>query len=99
MVRKLVVCCDGTWNTPRTDTNVFRTYHFLWQCLGKPPEVTHKDGVRTSSGHAGDGSEVVLFYDAGVGTDWFSRLLGGGAGIGLSENVRDAYHFLGHNFT
>ena len=27
-----------------------------------------------------------------------SRLLGGGAGVGLSDNIRDTYHFLGHNF-
>jgi uncharacterized protein (DUF2235 family) len=33
-----------------------------------------------------------------VGTEWFRRLLGGGAGSGLSENVRDAYPFLGHNY-
>jgi uncharacterized protein (DUF2235 family) len=60
--------------------------------------MTQKDGVRTSGGRAADGSEVLLFYDAGVGTEWFRRLLGGGAGSGLSENVRDAYHFLGHNY-
>ena len=29
MARKLVVCCDGTWNTPRNETNIFRTYRFL----------------------------------------------------------------------
>jgi uncharacterized protein (DUF2235 family) len=98
MGKKLVVCCDGTWNTPRTETNIFRTYRFLRERLGMPTEVTHKDGVRTCGGKAADSSEVVLFYDAGVGTDWFSRLLGGGAGVGLSDNVRDAYHFLGHNF-
>jgi uncharacterized protein (DUF2235 family) len=98
MGKKLVVCCDGTWNTPRTETNIFRTYRFLRERLDMPTEVTHKAGVRTCGGKAADGSEVVLFYDAGVGTDWFSRLLGGGAGVGLSDNVRDAYHFLGHNF-
>jgi uncharacterized protein (DUF2235 family) len=98
MAKKLVVCCDGTWNTPRTETNIFRTYRFLRERLGTPTEITHKEGVRTCGGRAADGSEVVLFYDAGVGTDWFSRLLGGGAGVGLSDNVRDAYHFLGHNF-
>jgi len=98
MGKKLVVCCDGTWNTPRTETNIFRTYRFLRERLGMPTEVTNKEGVRTCGGKAADGSEVVLFYDAGVGTDWFSRLLGGGAGVGLSDNVRDAYHFLGHNF-
>jgi uncharacterized protein (DUF2235 family) len=98
MARKLVVCCDGTWNTPRNETNVFRTYRFLRERLGSPAEVSQKDGVRTCGGRAGDGSEVLLFYDQGVGTDWFSRLVGGAAGVGLSDNVRDAYHFLGHNF-
>src|SRR5262245_57613505 len=98
MARKLVVCCDGTWNTPGQETHVFRTYRFLREGLGTPVETSRGDGVKTSSGRAADGSEVLLFYDAGVGTDWFSRLLGGGAGVGLSENVRDAYHFLGHNF-
>ncbi|HEX7788362.1 MAG TPA: DUF2235 domain-containing protein [Methylomirabilota bacterium] len=99
MARKLVVCCDGTWNTPRTETNIFRTYRFLRERLGTPAEVSRGDGVRTCGGRAVDGSEVVLFYDAGVGTDWFARLLGGGVGAGLSDNVRDAYHFLGHNYT
>jgi uncharacterized protein (DUF2235 family) len=98
MARRLVVCCDGTWNTPRTATNIFRTYHFLRDRLGSPAEVTHKSGVSSCGGRASDGSEVLLFYDRGVGTDWFSRIVGGGAGVGLSDNVRDAYHFLGHNF-
>src|SRR5262245_39937859 len=94
MARKLVVCCDGPWNTPRTETNIFQTYRFLQQQLGHPAEVTRKDGVTTCGGRAADGSEVLLFYDQGVGTDWFSRLVGGGVGAGLSDNVRDAYHFL-----
>ena len=98
MARKLVVCCDGTWNTPRNETNVFRTYRFLRERLGSPAEVIQKDGVRSCGGRAADGSEVLLFYDQGVGTDWFSRLVGGAAGVGLSDNVRDAYHFLGQNF-
>jgi uncharacterized protein (DUF2235 family) len=97
MARKLVVCCDGTWNTPRTETNIFRTYRFLRDRLGAQDKKL-KEGVTTSRGRAADGSEVVLFYDQGVGTNWFTRLIGGGAGVGLSENVRDAYHFLGHNY-
>lgn len=98
MARKLVVCCDGTWNTPRTETNVFRTYRFLRERLGDPAEVRHNGGVVTCGGRAADGSEVLLFYDRGVGTDWFDRLVGGALGIGLSDNVRDAYHFLAQNF-
>jgi uncharacterized protein (DUF2235 family) len=98
MARKLVVCCDGTWNTPRNETNVFRTYRFLRERLGNPAEVSQKNGVTTCGGRAGDGSEVLLFYDRGIGTDWFSRMAGGAAGVGLSDNVRDAYHFLGQNY-
>ena len=52
MGKKLVVCCDGTWNTPRTETNIFRTYRFLRERLDMPTEVTHKDGVRTCAGAA-----------------------------------------------
>jgi uncharacterized protein (DUF2235 family) len=99
MARKLVVCCDGTWNTPRTQTNIFRTYHFLRERLGNPAEMTQKNGVTSCGGRAGDGTEVLLFYDQGVGTDWFSRIVGGAAGVGLSDNVRDAYNFLGQNYT
>jgi uncharacterized protein (DUF2235 family) len=98
MARKLVVCCDGTWNTPRTETNIFRTYQFLRGQLGAPAEITQKNGVTTCGGRTRDGSELLLFYDQGVGTDWFSRLVGGGVGAGLSDNVRDAYYFLGQNF-
>ena len=99
MARKLVVCCDGTWNTPRTSTNIFRTYHFLKERLGHPTEMTQKNGVTSCGGRAGDGTEVLLFYDQGVGTDWFSRIVGGAAGVGLSDNVRDAYYFLAQNYT
>jgi uncharacterized protein (DUF2235 family) len=98
MARKIVVCCDGTWNTPRNETNVFRTYRFLRERLGNPAQTTQKMGVTTCRGHAGDGTEVLLYYDQGIGTDWFSRIIGGAAGVGLSENVRDAYHFLGQSF-
>ena len=98
MARKLVVCCDGTWNTPRNETNIFRTYRFLRERLGNPAELTPKTGVTTCDGRAGDGTEVRLFYDQGIGTDWFNRIIGGAAGAGLSEKVCDAYHFLGQNF-
>jgi uncharacterized protein (DUF2235 family) len=93
-----VVCCDGTWNTPRTGTNIFRTYGFLRKQLGDPAELSQKTGVTTCTGRAADGSDVLLFYDQGIGTQWFDRLVGGAAGVGLSDNVRDAYYFLAQNF-
>ena len=98
-MKRLVVCCDGTWNTPRDNTNIHRTYRFLHERIGRPSEKTTKDGIRTCAGRAKDGSEVVLFYDQGVGTNWFEKIRGGALGVGLSENVRDAYHFLAHAYS
>jgi uncharacterized protein (DUF2235 family) len=98
MTRKLVLCCDGTWNRPRDATNVFRTYQSLRRQLQSRRDLPgSKDGWRYCEGKASDGSDVVLYYDRGVGTG-FGELVGGGAfGQGLSDNVRDAYHFLAHH--
>lgn len=54
--------------------------------------------ARAVSPQAPDGPQVV-FYDPGVGTgNFLDRISGGAFGIGLSENVRQAYRFLVHNF-
>jgi uncharacterized protein (DUF2235 family) len=100
MAKTLVVCCDGTWNTPRTGTNIFRTYQFLRDRLGASAsaEASQKNGVRTCRGRDAAGADVLLFYDEGVGSNWFDRLAGGGTGIGLSDNVQQAYHFLANNY-
>lgn len=98
--KTLVVCCDGTWNTPRTETNIFRTYQFLRGRLANASEASRGNGVLTCAGQAQDGADVALFYDAGVGTtNWLTRIAEGATGAGLSDNVRDAYHFLGHEYT
>jgi Uncharacterized alpha/beta hydrolase domain (DUF2235) len=79
-------CCDGTWNTPRTETNIFRTYRFLRERLKAPTpaETAEAHGTRTCRGQDATGGEVLLYYDEGVGTNWFTRLAGGGTGIAAS---------------
>lgn len=86
MSKRLVVCCDGTWNTPdelsdgaRAPTNVSKI------ALGVPRE----DGAGTTQ---------LLFYQRGVGTRRFERFRGGAFGYGLSRNVRDCYRFLVENY-
>ena len=66
MSKKIVICFDGTWNTPdvkpATDgddsTNVWKLYD----------AVSPQDASR---------NKQVRWYDEGVGTHWYDKLLGG----------------------
>ncbi|KAF2756846.1 hypothetical protein EJ05DRAFT_440706, partial [Pseudovirgaria hyperparasitica] len=60
----------------------------------------------TRIGHAvlaedSKGHPQIVYYQAGVGTGMAlsEQVLGGSTGAGLSENVREAYSFLAHNYT
>lgn len=82
-MKRLAVCCDGTWNTPDQEdrgelapSNVAR----LRNCL-----APRHDGV-----------EQEVYYHPGVGTEGskLKQLAGGAWGAGLGENVQSAYHWL-----
>jgi uncharacterized protein (DUF2235 family) len=84
MTKRLVICLDGTWNSPdqgRNPTNVVKIMEAI------PP----LDAV---------GTRQVTFYDAGVGADGgrVDRIVDGFTGRGLEQNVRDGYRFLAHNW-
>ncbi len=87
-MKNLVVCCDGTWNTPDqsehgvpSPTNVVR----LFNCV---------------TDRAADGVPQEKYYHPGVGTgsNWWDKLAGGGTGIGLSRNVMSAYKWLAERY-
>lgn len=81
--RKLIVCCDGTWNEP---------YHF-----GAHTNVVKM--VRAILPADADGVAQMVYYHPGVGTgNIIDRFMGGTLGIGLSANVQAAYDFLATNF-
>jgi hypothetical protein len=80
--RRLVICCDGTWNWPesRHETNVVRLVRALKPvaCDGIPQIAHYHEGVGTGN-----------FLD---------RALGGGTGIGLTASVKACYGFLADNY-
>lgn len=82
MAKRLVVCCDGTWNRPDQaggPTNVAKL------ALG----VAREDGA---------GVAQPVYYHRGVGTDRAERIRGGAFGFGLSRHVRDCYRFVIEHF-
>jgi hypothetical protein len=83
--RHLVVCCDGTWNTPDqeqqgrpTPTNVARIHHTVANLDSQP-----------------------RYYHPGVGTGpgLLDHLEGGLVGKGLSENIKSAYGWLARTYS
>lgn len=79
--RRLIICCDGTWNWPesRRETNLVRMVRALLPDHNGIPQIIH--------------------YHQGVGTgNFLDRLVGGGAGVGLSASVKACYGFLADNY-
>jgi uncharacterized protein (DUF2235 family) len=82
MVKRLVVCCDGTWNTPdRIDRGQVCPSNVAKIALALAP--TDHQGVPQP-----------LYYDKGVGTGMFDRVPGGAFGWGLSRHIQDCYRFI-----
>ena len=78
----IVVCCDGTWNTPDEHRGL----------TAAPTNVAKLAlGVVV-------GPDQRLFYEPGVGTSPDEKILGGAFGLGLSRNIRNAYRFLADTF-
>jgi Uncharacterized alpha/beta hydrolase domain (DUF2235) len=86
MTRRLVVCCDGTWN-------------FADQATAGRPSPTNITKIALSVAPEDPaGVEQRVYYHRGVGTARWERLRGGAFGLGLARNVFDAYHFLIDNY-
>ncbi len=86
MGKRLVVCCDGTWNTPDQLSS------------GRPAPTNVTKLALAVSPHDDAGIEQRTFYHPGVGTRSGEKLRGGLFGFGLSQDVRDAYRFLVTHF-
>src|SRR6516165_301666 len=82
MPKRLVMCCDGTWN-------------FADQ---KSPTNVTKVALAIAATDRTDGREQRVFYHSGVGTKRWERLRGGAFGAGLSRNVIDTYRFIVQNY-
>jgi uncharacterized protein (DUF2235 family) len=82
MAKRLVVCCDGTWNRPDQ----------LDEGMAAPTNVSKL--ALAVAREDGGGTAQLLHYQAGVGTRRLERFRGGAFGLGLSRNVRECYRFL-----
>ena len=86
-MKKIMICLDGTWNEPEEKSEDGVT----------PTNVLKL--VRTVKSIDSKGVHQIVFYDQGVGTGGqVDKFLGGSTGLGISQNILDAYRFLAHNY-
>jgi uncharacterized protein (DUF2235 family) len=85
-VKRLIVCCDGTWNRPdHVDRGVAAPTNVAKVALALADEDD-------------DRNPQLMHYQAGVGTRRHEHLLGGGLGVGLSRNIKECYRFIVENY-
>lgn len=83
MPKKIVVCCDGTWNRADQKTSA-----------GRPVPTNVTKFALSVAPESSDGLEQRVYYQEGVGVRASERIVGGAFGLGLSRNIRAAYRFL-----
>lgn len=83
-MKRLVVCCDGTWNDSDEGAGYTNVSRLAWAI--KPVDAK--------------GVTQIVYYQSGVGTEGtkVSQIASGALGMGLSRNMRDAYSFICHNY-
>ena len=84
-MKRLVVCCDGTWNAAdakSAQTNVF------------------KIATAIHANQGATGTTQVVLYLRGVGTTGLAigDMIEGAIGFGIDEPIRSAYMFLAQNY-
>ncbi len=84
-MKRLVVCCDGTWNKPDNETITN---------IEKLARTVQSDAASTG------GVQQLVYYVSGVGAGSYlaDRVLGGAFGFGLFGNVVACYRFLAQNY-
>ncbi|KAI0143573.1 hypothetical protein GGR57DRAFT_508048 [Xylariaceae sp. FL1272] len=95
--KRIIVCCDGTWQNSDNGYLKASKKHNVPK-LQTPSNVTRISRCfrRTCT----DGTSQIIYYQSGVGSraGSLNRILGGAFGIGISENIREAYSFICANY-
>jgi len=83
-MKRIIVCCDGTWNADDTQTNDTNVALLARAIYGSQQT---------------DVLQIVL-YLRGVGTTGLKleTWIEGTTGIGVDDNIRSAYQFIGQNY-
>lgn len=78
--KRLIVCCDGTWNAPDIDGKALTNVAKITRCISDVDEWKEKDPNKPERPTY---SQIVHYQPGvGVGTGWFSNIWDGMTGRG-----------------
>lgn len=85
-MKRLILCCDGTWNSADQTSNGV-------PCPTNVVRIAYRIANRKEN------TPQIVYYSQGVGTgNSLDRFTGGAFGSGVDDNIFDAYRFLVANF-
>ncbi|OSS51060.1 hypothetical protein B5807_04072 [Epicoccum nigrum] len=91
--RRLIICCDGTWQSSTTDKqNVPSNVTKLCRLIARYSEAKTDQNKHWHQ---------LVYYDGGIGTGDLSEaesIRQGATGAGLEENIIEAYNFIVLNY-
>jgi uncharacterized protein (DUF2235 family) len=87
-MKRIAICFDGTWNKPADESLP----------ADKSVETNVCRFYESISDKGADGARQVKWYDAGVGSQWYDRYIGGAIGAGLEFNIVQGYEFLAKTY-
>lgn len=87
MPKKLIVFCDGTWNTPDEKDE-----------SGNPCPTNVSKLFRATAAVDALGHPQIVHYVQGLGTHRDDKIWGGVFGMGISQNILDGYQFICSNY-
>jgi uncharacterized protein (DUF2235 family) len=87
-MKRIAIFCDGTWNTPDKTED------------GKLRQTNVVKMANALSKYSIDGSEQILYYDTGIGSEgkMSKRIFDGATGFGISSKILQAYRFVINNY-
>ena len=88
----VLVCCDGTWNSPESQTNVWKFCDFVAKGGNAVPTKLDAEERHFAA------DNLKIFYQTGVGTKKHERVRGGAFGKGLSRKLVRAYDYIVRNY-
>jgi len=106
-MKRLVVCCDGTWVDSNNGTTIsLNPIDLIGNFMGKVKLQTPSNVTRIGrcvrqidTSNASQPIQQITYYQAGIGSQNLEdKVLGGATGFGLAEHIREAYQFIAANY-